>query len=83
MLLIFSIIISIIILFKTPKIKSGDKVGVIGCRFVGAFIVFIVYRLLLLGFIPLILAPIGFVVGIVLILKPCYIEGYVDEEEEQ
>lgn len=74
MFFILSIIISIIILIGTPKTKVEDKNELLGCRIIGVIFIIIVYRCLVLSWIPVELAMVLFSIGITLIIKPVYKE---------
>ena len=81
MFLILSIILSIVILFS-HRIKTSDKNEVLGARIIGIIIIVITYRCLILDWIPIELSLIIFSIGITLIIKPKYIETYVEEEKK-
>ena len=81
MFLILSIILSIVILFS-HRIKTSDKNEVLGARIIGIIIIVITYRCLVLDWIPIELSLIIFSIGITLIIKPKYIETYVEEEKK-
>ena len=81
MFLILSIILIIVILFS-HRIKTSDKNEVLGSRIIGIIIIVITYRCLVLDWIPIELSLIIFSIGITLIIKPKYIETYVEEEKK-